>query len=76
MIPNFEKMSEIEIARTLHPLNRTERVVIRLRFGIPGGYLSTLEEVGQTLGMSREVISHTELQAMIKLGWLKLPTAP
>jgi DNA-directed RNA polymerase sigma subunit (sigma70/sigma32) len=76
MIPDFEKMSEIEIARTLSPLNRTERSVIRLRFGIPGGYLSTLEEVGQALGMSREVISHTELQAMIKLGWLKLPTAP
>lgn len=74
MIPDFSKMSEIEIARTLHCLDRTERAVIRLRFGLPGGYLFTLEEVGQTLGMSREVISHIELQAMIKLGWLKLPT--
>ena len=74
MIPDFSKMNEIEIARLLRDLDRPERAVIRLRFGLPGGYLSTLEEVGQTLGMSREVISHIEVQAMIKLGWLKLPT--
>lgn len=72
MIPtNLKELSEIEIARMLHELDRTERAVIRLRFGLPGGYLFTLEEVGQTLGMSREGVRHTELVAMHKLGWLK-----
>lgn len=72
MIPsNLNELSEIETARMLHDLDRTERAVIRLRFGLPGGYLSTLEEVGQALGMSREGVRHTELMAMHKLGWLK-----
>lgn len=72
MIPdNLNELSEIEIARTLHELDRTERAVIRLRFGLPGGYLFTLEEVAETLGISREGVRHTELVAMHKLGWLK-----
>lgn len=71
MIPgNLSTLSEIEIARMLTDLERIERAVIRLRFGLPGGYLSTLEEVAQALGMSREGVRHTELVAMKKLGWL------
>lgn len=72
MIPlNLSELSEIEIVRTLRDLDRTERAVIRLRFGLPGGYLSTLEEVAEALGMSREGVRHIELMAMHKLGWLK-----
>lgn len=70
MIPtNLDQLSPVEIAEMLAGLDRTERAVIRLRFGLPGGYSFTLEEAGQTLGMSRELVRHTELAAMKKLGW-------
>jgi len=56
-----------EVARALGSLSPREESVIRLRFGIGQGEPMTLEEVGQTLGVTRERIRQIEEKALLKL---------
>ena len=56
-----------EVARALGALSPREESVIRLRFGIGQGEPMTLEEVGQTLGVTRERIRQIEEKALMKL---------
>ncbi len=56
-----------EVARALGALSPREAAVIRLRFGIGQGEAMTLEEVGQTLGVTRERIRQIEEKALMKL---------
>jgi len=56
-----------EVARALGSLSPREEAVIRLRFGIGQGEPMTLEEVGRTLGVTRERIRQIEEKALMKL---------
>ncbi|MEK7285974.1 MAG: sigma-70 family RNA polymerase sigma factor [Nitrospirota bacterium] len=56
-----------ELNRRLETLNPSQRQVIDLRFGFGGGEPSTLEEVGQTMGFSRERIRQIEKAALKSL---------
>ena len=56
-----------EVARALGALSPREESVIRLRFGIGQGEPMTLEEVGRTLGVTRERIRQIEEKALMKL---------
>lgn len=48
-------------------LTHREQEVLRLRFGFDTGYQKTLEEVGQTFGVTRERIRQIESKALRKL---------
>jgi RNA polymerase primary sigma factor len=56
-----------QVARALGSLSPREEAVIRLRFGIGQGESMTLEEVGRTLGVTRERIRQIEAKALVKL---------
>jgi RNA polymerase primary sigma factor len=56
-----------QVAQVLGSLSPREEAVIRLRFGIGQGEAMTLEEVGRTLGVTRERIRQIEAKALIKL---------
>lgn len=55
------------IARTLSTLTPREEQVLRLRFGIGGETVHTLEEIGQGFHLSRERIRQIEVKALKKL---------
>jgi RNA polymerase primary sigma factor len=57
-----EQMSEV-----LDQLNKREKEVITLRFGLEDGQTRTLEEVGQRFGVTRERIRQGEAKALRKL---------
>ena len=59
----IEKRSEI-IKRIL---NKQEKEIISLRFGIPDDNNMTLEQVGKNLGLTRERVRQIEQKALIKL---------
>jgi RNA polymerase primary sigma factor len=59
-----------DIERALAALSERERQVIELRFGLHDGQPRTLEEVGRTLGVTRErirQIEHTTLKTLASL---------
>ncbi len=60
---NLKEMTE-EVLNTLTP--REERI-IKMRFGLEDGTEHTLEEVGQTFGVTRERIRQIEAKALRKL---------
>ena len=48
-------------------LNKQEKEIISLRFGIPDDDNMTLEQVGKNLGLTRERVRQIEKKALIKL---------
>jgi RNA polymerase primary sigma factor len=56
-----------QVAQALGSLSPREEAVVRLRFGIGQGEAMTLEEVGRTLGVTRERIRQIEAKALMKL---------
>ena len=55
------------IETALDELNERERASVRLRFGLDDGQVHTLEEVGQTFGVTRERIRQIESKTLQKL---------
>jgi len=59
---------EHQIRDTLHDLEDKEARVLKLRFGLDDDQPRTLQEIGDTLGLTRERIRQIEQKAMRKLG--------
>ena len=55
------------LANALEGLNDREREVLIMRFGLQNGKVSTLEEVGERFGVTRERIRQLETKALAKL---------
>lgn len=55
------------VKKLLYCLNKQERRVIKLRFGLDGGTSRTLETVGRMLELTRERIRQIEVKALGKL---------
>ena len=67
-LQSSERQSSNEaISRLLRVLTPKEELIIRRRFGIGYGEDSTLEDIGKTLGVTRERIRQVEAQALKKL---------
>jgi RNA polymerase primary sigma factor len=62
-----EIMQKEELEQVLAMLTHRERKVIELRFGLKGGRPRTLEEVGQTFGLTRQGIRQIEKKTLAKL---------
>jgi RNA polymerase sigma factor (sigma-70 family) len=62
-----ESVLPAEIARLLEPLDDREREILRLHFGLDRGEPRTLQEISNSLNLSRERIRQIELRAMSKL---------
>lgn len=56
-----------EVSELLESLSDRERQVIRLRYGLEDGKTHTLEEIGNTLNVTRERVRQIEARAMEKL---------
>jgi RNA polymerase primary sigma factor len=56
-----------EVRHLLAALTPRERKVLRLRFGLDGARPHTLQEVGQTFGVTRERVRQIEQEALRKL---------
>ncbi len=70
MTPDDATMASLrrkEINRALSQLDSREAKIIKLRFGLEGGYPRTLEEVGQQFGVTRERVRQIEAKAIEKL---------
>jgi RNA polymerase sigma factor (sigma-70 family) len=55
------------IAQYLQTLSPREAFIVRARFGLGGGEVQTLEEIGQVLQLSRERVRQIEARALEKL---------
>jgi RNA polymerase primary sigma factor len=55
------------VAEALDQLSDRERDIIRLRFGLDGGEMRTLEEVGREFGVTRERVRQIESKTLAKL---------
>ncbi len=56
-----------EVDRALETLTPREAEIVKLRFGISGGYPRTLEEVGAIFSITRERVRQIEMKAIRKL---------
>jgi RNA polymerase primary sigma factor len=67
----YERAAQILTKEALHAalenLSRRERRVLELRYGLGSEYPRTLEEVGRTLNVSRELIRKVEKESLKKL---------
>jgi RNA polymerase primary sigma factor len=62
------KVEDIEqLLELIDSLNERERQVIKMRFGLNGEPLKTLEEVGKVLGCTNERVRQIQNQALLKL---------
>ncbi|MDR3232736.1 MAG: sigma-70 family RNA polymerase sigma factor [Planctomycetaceae bacterium] len=61
------EMLRKEISKILNTLSHREREIIKLRFGLNGGYAYTLEEVGRIFQVTRERVRQIEQCAVAKL---------
>ena len=59
------------VRRSLSHLIESERLVIRERYGLYGGLPQTLEDVGRSLGVTRERVRQIEKAALLKLSNLE-----
>jgi RNA polymerase primary sigma factor len=62
-----EGMLGTEVAKLLAPLGAREKEILRLRYGLDRGDPRTLDEVGDTLSLTRERIRQIERAALSKL---------
>ena len=64
----FERASEkAQLAHLLTLLDDRERYILRLYFGFDGGEPITLEEIGRTVGLTRERVRQLKERALKKL---------
>lgn len=63
----MQKLLKNKIEHVLKSLTTREREIIRLRYGLGGGYSYTLEETGRIFKVTRERIRQIEAKAMRKL---------
>ncbi len=61
------EMLKEKIEQVLHTLTFREREIMKLRYGIGGGYTYTLEEVGKRFKVTRERVRQIEAKALRKL---------
>jgi RNA polymerase primary sigma factor len=64
-------MLHADVEEILGDLAPRERLVIRLRFGLEGGRTHTLEEVGASLGVTRERARQIESKALAHIRRMK-----
>ena len=57
------KLFQEDVKTALGDLTKREQDVLRMRYGLDDGYKSTLEEVGQYFGVTRERIRQIEAKA-------------
>ena len=62
-----EILQKEKLAEVLQALPHRERRVVELRFGLGGDHPRTLDEVGQTFGLTRERIRQIEAKTPVKL---------
>ncbi|WP_447971338.1 sigma-70 family RNA polymerase sigma factor [Nitrospira sp. M1] len=65
--PIAKKQTNQQVQRVLSTLTEREQMVIRLRFGFGQDEPWTLEEVGQTMSVTRERVRQIEAKALQKL---------
>ena len=56
-----------ETAALIGTLTPREQLILRLRYGLAGEEEHTLEQIGQSLGLSRERVRQLEARALKKL---------
>jgi RNA polymerase primary sigma factor len=62
-----QEMLKEKIRHVLNSLSYREREIIKLRYGLEGGYTYTLEEVGRMFRVTRERVRQIEAKAVRKL---------
>ncbi|PIE31389.1 MAG: RNA polymerase sigma factor RpoD [Ilumatobacter coccineus] len=55
------------VVEVLGELSAREQEIVRMRFGLDGSHIRTLEEVGRTFGVTRERIRQIEVKTLAKL---------
>ena len=63
-----------EVLRLVDELDKREKTVLQLRFGLEGGEPKTLKEIGEHLGLTRERVRQIEREALAKLQEKLLPS--
>lgn len=61
------KFLKKDIEELLDKLNQREKYILTHRFGVGGGKIKTLEEIGHALGFSKERIRQIEREILLKL---------
>jgi RNA polymerase primary sigma factor len=68
----YEQLTTKTIIATLRDMVKTlgprELTILRARFGLDGGAVQTLEEIGRTVGVTRERVRQVQNLALAKLG--------
>ena len=70
-----EKIMKEDLAQTLAGLPERERRIIELRYGLTGHEPMTLEQVGQTFGVTRERIRQMEIKTLRRLQAFRMARA-